>query len=123
MLKRIARGLEFSEGNLALDVLAEVGPGGNFVESRHTLKRARTTAVLPRIADRASRTRWQLEGALDSQARALRQVRDILRRDNPAVFSPDVDALIRAQFQGLVAGDSCPLGEVASEDAERARRG
>jgi trimethylamine--corrinoid protein Co-methyltransferase len=123
MLKRLARGLEFSEENLALDVLAEVGPGSTFVESRHTLKRARTTAVLPRIADRAPRHQWRAEGALDSQARALRQVRDILRRDNPAVFSPDVDALIRAQFQDLVAGDSCPLGAEMSEGADRALRG
>ena len=110
MLKRIARGLEFSEENLALEALAEAGPGGNFVESRHTLKRARTTAVLPKIADRTSRHQWQAKGALDSQARALQQVRDILRRDNPAVFSPEVDARIRDQFQGLVAGDSRPLG-------------
>ena len=123
MLKRIARGLEFSEENLALDDLAEVGPGGNFVGIRHTLKRARTTAVLPRIADRTSRSRWQSEGALDSQARALKQVRDILRRGNPAVFSPDVDALIRAQFQDLVAGDSSTLGELGSEGVERAQRG
>ena len=31
MLKRIERGLEFSEDNLALDVIAEVGPAGNFM--------------------------------------------------------------------------------------------
>ena len=110
MLKKIARGLEFSEANLALDALAEAGPGGNFVETRHTLKRARTAAFLPHIADRAPRHQWQANGALDSQARALQQVRDILRRDNPAVFSPDVDARIRAQFEGLVAGNALPLG-------------
>ena len=110
MLKKIARGLEFSEANLALDALAEAGPGGNFVETRHTLKRARTAAFLPRVASRAPRHQWQADGALDSQARALQQVRDILRRDNPAVFSPDVDARIRAQFQDLVAGNALPLG-------------
>jgi trimethylamine--corrinoid protein Co-methyltransferase len=106
MLKRIARGLEFSEENLALDALVEVGPGGTFIEARHTLKRARTTALLPTIADRASRPQWQAAGALDSQARALQRVRDILRRDNPAVFSPDVDAQIQAEFEDLVAGDA-----------------
>jgi trimethylamine--corrinoid protein Co-methyltransferase len=108
MLKRIARGLEFSEENLALDALAEVGPGGTFVETRHTLKRARTTALLPSIADRAPRHQWQAAGGLDSQARALQRARDILRRDNPAVFSPDVDARIRAEFIDLVAGDARP---------------
>ncbi len=110
MLKRIARGLEFSEENLALDALAEVGPGGTFVETRHTLSRVHTTAFLPRIADRSPRYQWQAAGGLDSQARALQRVRDILRRDNPAVFSPDIDALIRAEFQDLVAGDVRPQG-------------
>jgi trimethylamine--corrinoid protein Co-methyltransferase len=105
MLKRIARGLEFSAENLALPTIAEVGPGGSFIDSRHTLKRVRSTAFLPEIADREAREQWEAKGALDSQARAMRRVRDILSRDNPAVFSPDLDARIRARFSGLVAGD------------------
>jgi trimethylamine--corrinoid protein Co-methyltransferase len=110
MLKRIVRGLDFSEENLALDALAEVGPGGTFVETRHTLKRARTTALLPAIADRDMRHQWQAAGAQDCQARALHRVRDILRRDNPAAFSPDVDAQIRAEFENLVEGNARPGG-------------
>jgi len=51
---------------------------------------------------------WIKKGALDSQARAMQRVREILMRDNPAVFSPDVDARIRAKFEGLVIGDSVP---------------
>jgi trimethylamine--corrinoid protein Co-methyltransferase len=115
MLKRLARGMEFSEENLALDVLNEVGPGGTFVETRHTLDRARATALLPSIADRSPRHQWQAAGGLDSQARALQRVRDLLRRDNPAVFSPDIDALIRAEFKDLVAGDARPQGPAAVE--------
>jgi trimethylamine:corrinoid methyltransferase-like protein len=78
-------------------------------------REVRSTAVLPRIADRSPRYPWQATGGLDSQARALQRVRDILRRDNPAVFSPDVDALIRAEFKGLVAGDAWPQGPGAVE--------
>jgi trimethylamine--corrinoid protein Co-methyltransferase len=37
MLKRIRRGFEFSEENLALDLIAEVGPGGMFADTDHTL--------------------------------------------------------------------------------------
>ena len=106
MLKRVIRGIEFSEENLALDVIAEVGPGGTFIDTLHTLKRMRTTALLPEIADRNPRQRWEEEGGLDSHARAMQRVREILTRDNPAVFSPDVDARIRAEFEGLVAGDA-----------------
>jgi trimethylamine--corrinoid protein Co-methyltransferase len=106
MLKQVVRGLLFSEENLALDVIAEVGPGGAFIDKLHTLKRMRTTALLPSIADRDARTQWEDKGALDAHARAMRRVREILTRDNPAVFSPDVDARIRAEFEDLVAGDA-----------------
>jgi trimethylamine--corrinoid protein Co-methyltransferase len=69
----------------------------------------RTTALLPEIADRNPRQRWEDTGALDSHARAMRRVRDILALDNPAVFSPQVDARIRAEFADLVAGDATRL--------------
>jgi trimethylamine--corrinoid protein Co-methyltransferase len=106
MLKRVVRGLEFSEENLALDAIAEVGPGGMFMDTLHTLRRMRTTGFLPQIADRDDRATWEAKGALDSGARAMRRVHEILARDNPALFAPDVDARIRAEFEGLVAGDA-----------------
>jgi trimethylamine--corrinoid protein Co-methyltransferase len=106
MLKRVARGVDFSAEDLALDAIAEAGPGGSFIDKRHTLARIRRTALLPEIADRQTRERWQAGGALDSGARALRRARHILSRDNPAVFSPDLDARIRARFANLVSGDA-----------------
>jgi len=108
MLKRIVRGLEFTPQNLALDAIAQVGPGGLFVDTQHTRHRMRRTALLPQIADRNPREQWQARGALDVQGRAMLRVREMLSRDNPAVFSPDLDALIRARFDGLVAGDARP---------------
>ena len=92
-------------GVLALDLIAQVGPGGTFIDTRHTLERIRATALLPQVADRRPREQWQANGALDAHARAMRRVWDILTRDNPATFSPDVDARIRAEFEGLVSGD------------------
>jgi trimethylamine:corrinoid methyltransferase-like protein len=76
-----------------------------FMDKLHTVERMRTAAFLPDIADRDNRQLWREKGSLDSQARALRRVREILSRDNPAHFSPDVDARIRAAFIGLVSGD------------------
>jgi trimethylamine--corrinoid protein Co-methyltransferase len=111
MLKRVKRGYEFSEENLALNVIAEVGPGGMFMDTHHTLERMRTTALLPEIADRSQRQEWEADGALNSHARAMRRVREILSGDNPAAFSPDVDARIRAEFEGLVAGEAMAWGE------------
>ncbi len=104
MLKKVKRGLEYSEDNLALDLIARVGPTGMFMDQPHTVERMRTTGFLPEIADRDPRQLWIERGALDSQAHAMQRVRDILTRDNPAGFSPEVDARIRGEFKDMVAG-------------------
>jgi trimethylamine--corrinoid protein Co-methyltransferase len=108
MLKRVVRGFQFSEENLALDVLREVGPAGMFADTFHTLERMRDTGLLPEIADRNPRQVWLEEGALDAQARAMRQVREILTQDSPGLFSPDVDARLRAEFKDLAFGELSP---------------
>ncbi len=108
MLKRVARGMEFSEANLALKVIAEVGPGGMFISHPHTMERMRTTAFLPQIAERGSRDEWIEGGSMDAHARALGRAREILSGANHSVLSAGVDARIRAQFEGLVNGDSTP---------------
>jgi trimethylamine--corrinoid protein Co-methyltransferase len=106
MLKRMHRGLEFSIENLSLDVIAKVGPGGTYMEEADTFERMRTTAVLPKIANREMRGVWNDKGRPDAQARALNEAREILTGDNPAVFSEDVDSRIRSRFKGLVEGNA-----------------
>ncbi len=106
MLKRINRGLEFNEANFALGVIAEIGPGGTYIDNPHTLKHMRTTAVLPKVATREIRTTWEDKGRPDVNILAMNEARKILTRDNPAVFSEDVDRKIRARFEGLVAGNA-----------------
>jgi len=105
MLKRVKRGFEFSEENLALDVIANVGPGGSFMTNKHTVKRMKTEALLPQIADRDAREGWEKKGALDAQARAMQRAREILAKDAPALISPEVDAQIQAEFKGIVSGE------------------
>ena len=106
MLKRIHRGLEFSTDNLCLNVIAKVGPGGTYMEEADTIEHMRTTAVLPKLANREMRSAWRDNGSPDTQARALNEAREILTGDNPAVFSEDVDSKIRSRFEGLVDGNA-----------------
>ena len=105
MLKRVKRGFEFSEENLALDVITSVGPGGSFMVNKHTVKRMKTEALLPRIADRDAREGWERKGSLDTQARAMQRVREILTKETPDLISPELDAQIRAEFEGMVSGE------------------
>jgi len=106
MLKRIERGFEFSEETLALDVIAKVGPGGNFMLEDSTVKWMKSAALLTRIGDRDTRDSWEARGALQAHDKGLQRARQILSRPNPAVFSAGLDARIRAEFPGLVSGDS-----------------
>jgi trimethylamine--corrinoid protein Co-methyltransferase len=100
------RGLEFSEDNLALDVIAQVGPGGDFMKSKHTKSLMKTTAVFPKVADRGMRAQWEAAGRPDAQSRARAVARGILSQPNPAVWAPELDAQIRAELPGLVAGEA-----------------
>src|SRR5262249_60664406 len=116
------------EENLALDVIREVGRGGMFADHLHTLERMRTTGFLPEIADREPRQGWAEKGGLDAQGRAMQRVRDILTRDAPSLFSPEVDARLRSEFTGMVAatfappeGWTRPPDEALSDRAERRR--
>lgn len=104
MLKRINQGLEFSEENLSLRLIAEIGPGGSYSDLTHTIDHMRTIAILPEVADRGIRSLWEESGRPDTQTRALSKARKILTRDNPSVFSKEVDAKIHKRFKGLVAG-------------------
>ncbi|MCK5417509.1 MAG: trimethylamine methyltransferase family protein [Desulfobacterales bacterium] len=106
MLKQINRGPEFNKVNLALEVIAETGPGGSYMDKMHTMEHMRTTGLMSNIATREMRGPWEEAGRPDSQKRALNAAREILSKDNPAVFSEDVDSKIRSRFEGLVDGNA-----------------
>jgi trimethylamine--corrinoid protein Co-methyltransferase len=104
MLKRLNRGIMFDEDELALAVIEQVKPGGSFMMDPHTKKRMKSEALLTRLADREARETWEKKGSLDTQARAMKRVREILARESSAPFPAEVESRIRAQFKDLVPG-------------------
>ncbi|MCS7248935.1 MAG: trimethylamine methyltransferase family protein [Anaerolineales bacterium] len=109
MLKRIRRGMEFNEENLALDVIAEVKPGGNFMTHKHTVKWMRKVALMPRIADREPREVWEKRGALDAFQRAKQRAAEVLSKPTPVSFPPEIEARIRSVFPEMVHGEVIPV--------------
>ncbi len=104
MLKRMKRGLKFNKEELALNVIAQVTPGGSFMMTPHTVKRMRSEAVLTKLSDRDARTIWEKNGALDTHARAMQRAREIFTKSSAAIFPIEVEARIRAEFPDLVPG-------------------
>ncbi|GIT78112.1 MAG: hypothetical protein Ct9H300mP32_4940 [Verrucomicrobiota bacterium] len=100
MLKRVARGMEFSEDNLALGEIGEEGPGGMFVATDPTLELMTSTALMPDVADRDTRQIWTENGALDASSRALQKAREILAEDRKTLFSPEVEGANSGEIRG-----------------------
>ena len=105
MLKRMKRGLEFSEENLAVDVIKKIGPGGSFIVEPHTMKRMKTAGLLTKLSDRDTRSQWTKKGAHDIHGRAMAKVREILAKPSTTTFSQEVEDRIRAHYTDLISAD------------------
>jgi trimethylamine--corrinoid protein Co-methyltransferase len=105
MLKRMKRGFEFSEENLAVDIIKKIGPGGSYIVEPHTIKRMKTAGLLTKLSDRDTRTQWEKKGARDIQTRAMTRVREILAKPSSTLFSPEIEARIRSHFTDLIEAE------------------
>jgi trimethylamine--corrinoid protein Co-methyltransferase len=83
-----------------------------FMDTEFTLERMKITALLPDVADRATRDAWMKKGRLDAADRALMKAQKILESDCPSLFSPEVEARIGQRFKGIVAGEFTPLEDL-----------
>ena len=104
MLKRLKRGITFNEDDLALQVIAQVKPGGSFMMSPHTARRMKTEALLTRLSDREARETWEKKGSLDTHARAMQRVNEILSQNDADLIPVEVETRLHAQFKDLVPG-------------------
>ena len=109
MMKRVKRGINFSDEELAVDLIKEIGPGGSFIVHQHTIKRMKTEAILTRIADRDARTIWEKKGSMDIQAHAMKRARELMGKNTEPLISPELDEKIHAEFPGIVEGGLEPI--------------
>jgi trimethylamine--corrinoid protein Co-methyltransferase len=89
MTKRILRGFEINDDMLGLDVVTRVGPGGNFLSDKHTLKYFRGEYYRPHILNRRAREIWQTKGGKDLNENARQRAEIILREHKPAPLDGD----------------------------------
>jgi trimethylamine---corrinoid protein Co-methyltransferase len=70
--------LKVDTATLAFDAIAEVGPGGHFFGSAHTLARYETAFYAPLLSDWRNFETWREAGALDTAQRANRIWKQLL---------------------------------------------
>jgi len=76
-LRRIFDGIPVSRETQALDAIAEVGPGGNFLDCDHTLDHYREN-WFPGVSDRNTFERWTELGSMTMEQRCKAKIEKIL---------------------------------------------
>ena len=73
MVRRFRQGIVVTPETLAYDVVAKVGPGGNFLTEHQTVKRCRKEFWKPDLCDRAGLEAWSQGGQPEAVERARRR--------------------------------------------------
>jgi len=81
-IKKIINGVEISDETLALNVIHQVGPGGEYLTHEHTFQYMREQSQ-PKLFDRRSRDAWQKSGSKDLTERAYEQAVHIINNHQP----------------------------------------
>lgn len=78
MVMRAVEGIKVNEDTLAVDLIKQVGPGGNFVTAKHTRRFMRSEHYQPLLSDRDSRENWEAKGSKSTLDKARETVKQIL---------------------------------------------
>ena len=77
-----------SEAALAVDTIADVGPGGHFFGARHTVDRFENAFHTPLLSEWSNLKIWRDPGIVDTTRRAHRIYKKTLSADEPPALDP-----------------------------------
>jgi len=86
-VKRLVRGFDLDEAHIGLDVIREVGPGGEFLSTAQTMEMFKSEHWQPALCNRDNLETWQLKGRKDWAAVCTDKARDILNTHTPVPLS------------------------------------
>jgi trimethylamine--corrinoid protein Co-methyltransferase len=87
--KQFMKGLEIDETTLALDLIDEVGPDGDFMSTNHTLSHFRKDWY-PKLFDRRNHDEWAAAGSKTLRQRARERALELLESHRPEPLPADV---------------------------------
>jgi trimethylamine--corrinoid protein Co-methyltransferase len=99
MIKQCVRGIRVDDEALAVDVIDDIGPFGDFLSHDHTMAHMREQSQ-PAVIDRRVREDWATSGSLTIQDRALAKARKILETHVPDALPDGVAEELAAIIRG-----------------------
>jgi trimethylamine--corrinoid protein Co-methyltransferase len=101
MVRRFMRGMEFTPDQIARDLIAEVGPGGEFLSHPHTSENFRKELWVSSLFMRMPRQAWIAEGEKDTLARVREKIHHIVENHQPKPLADKViENLERIKTEG-----------------------
>ncbi|HSJ59196.1 MAG TPA: trimethylamine methyltransferase family protein [Anaerolineae bacterium] len=93
-LRAATRGVVVDDETLALDVVHELGPTGDYLTHPHTLRHFREP-YYSKLADKGTFSQWMERGGTSMEERAAKQVTKILETHEPESLPADVQRDVR----------------------------
>ncbi len=112
MFQHFLAGFEISDETLALDMMAEVGPGGHHFGTAHTQARFSTEFYQPFLSDRQGFENWVAAGSPDAAQRANALWKEVLAAYEP----PALDLAVREALDDFVARRELEIGDKSLYD-------
>lgn len=98
MVQRFMDPIDFSEGGLALEAIRDVGPGGHFFGTAHTLERYRDAFYKPLLSDWRNFESWEEAGKPEAKEKMVELV-DVFMS---SYEEPPMDPATRAELEEFV---------------------
>jgi trimethylamine--corrinoid protein Co-methyltransferase len=89
-INRILQGIEVNPDTLAVDVIREVGLGGEYLTHNHTMEHFRSEQWDAQLGNRMTMEPWEEGGAMDIRAKAREKLKTILATHQPKPLEPEV---------------------------------
>jgi trimethylamine--corrinoid protein Co-methyltransferase len=90
MMAEVLQPLVVDDATLGLDAIADVGPGGHFFGTAHTLERYETAFYRPILSDWRNFETWQADGSRTATQRANTIWKALLAEASPPTLDPGV---------------------------------
>jgi trimethylamine--corrinoid protein Co-methyltransferase len=94
--RRLFAGVEVTPETLAIETIAAVGPGGEFLSAPHTARHVRTAQWRPTIINRKGRPEWEKDGAPDLREKARRKALHLLETHQPTPLADGTAEIVDA---------------------------
>ena len=98
-LEAFMKGIEVTDETLALDIIDEIGPDGQYLDHPHTMKKFRERWY-PSLFERSNYDGWVKKGGKDLGQRATEKVDKILAEHKPEPLPKDIAAALHKVVTG-----------------------